>query len=155
VLKHRKLDHYDFSYTNLCGSNLRRFHLKHASFHQAILANADLSGAHLEGANFCRADMYETVLKRANLTRANLQGVQMAKTDLTNARLKGCTVYGAAAWDLELDRAKQERLSVLYKPVVGQRKEREEQLIVNGVDLASFIYFTLCNANLARVVGAT
>jgi uncharacterized protein YjbI with pentapeptide repeats len=155
ILKHRQLDRYDFSYTNFCGSNLRRFHFEHASFHQAILANADLSGAHLEGANFCRADMYETVLKRADLTRANLQGVQLAKTDLTNARLQGCTVYGAAAWDLKLDHAKQERLSVLYKPVVGQRQEHEEQLIVNGVDLASFIYFTLCNANLARVVGAT
>jgi uncharacterized protein YjbI with pentapeptide repeats len=155
ILKHRRLDRYDFSFTNFCGSNLRGFHLKGASFHQAILAKADLSRAHLEGANFCRADMYETVLKSANLTKANLQGVQLAKTDLTKAHLQGCTVYGAAAWDLELDRAKQERLSVLYKPAIGQRKEHEEQLIVDGVDVASFIYFTLCNANLARVVGAT
>ena len=155
ILKHRRLDRYDFSFTNFCGSNLRGFHFKGASFHQAILAKADLSGAHLERANFCRADMYETVLKRAHLTKANLQGVQLARTDLTKAHLKGCTVYGAAAWDLVLDRAEQEGLSVLYKPVVGQRKEREEQLIVDGVDVASFIYFTLCNANLSRVVGAT
>jgi len=90
-----------------------------------------------------------------NLTRANLQGAKLAKTDFTKAHIKGCTLYGAAAWDVELDGAEQEQLSVLYKPAVSQRKEHEERLIVNDVDLASFIYFTLCNANLARVVGAT
>ncbi|HEX2474411.1 MAG TPA: pentapeptide repeat-containing protein [Lacipirellulaceae bacterium] len=153
VLKHWRLDGYDFSYTNLCGSNLRGFHLERANFHQAILAKADLSHAHLERANFCRADMYETDFKGAHLTRANLQGVQMTRTNFTGANLHGCTVYGSATWDLALDGIDQTDLGIKYKPVIG--KSDEEELAVDGVDLASFIYFTLCNANLARVVNAT
>jgi hypothetical protein len=145
-----QLDGYDLSYANLCQAKLQRIHLKRANFHQAILAGADLSEAHLEGANFCRTDLYKTVLRNAWLTGANLQGVQMAMTDLTGADLTDCKVYGMSAWDLELTGAKQENLIVKYRPLLGN----EEEVVVAGLDLAAFMYLTLNNKNIARVVDA-
>lgn len=151
----------DFSYANLCEAQLAGVHLEHASFHQAILAGADLTGAHLEGANFCRTDLYETDLTGAFLTNANLQGVQLARTRLSGAHLSGCTVYGLSAWDLADEPADEDDLLIRYLPV----HEREgldspsnpltvKELRVKGLDLASFMYLTLNNRNIARVIDA-
>ncbi|GAA0941063.1 pentapeptide repeat-containing protein [Virgisporangium aurantiacum] len=148
------LDGYDFSYTNFTQANLRGMRLRDANFHQAILARADLAGAHLEGSNFCRTDFYETNFEGARLTGANLQGVQLARTNLTRAHLRGCTVYGLSAWDVKLDDADQSGLRIHYDELVGgQRIER--QATVDGIDVASFMYLTLNNANIARIIDAT
>jgi hypothetical protein len=148
------LDGYDFSYTNFTQANLRNMSLRGANFHQAILAKADLAGAHLEESNFCRTDFYETNFDGAWLTGANLQGVQLAKTNLKRAHLRGCRVYGLSAWDLELDGADQGDLLIHYEELVGgQRIER--QATVDGIDVASFMYFTINNANIARIIAAT
>jgi hypothetical protein len=148
------LDGYDFSYTNFTQANLRKISLKGANFHQAILAKADLTEAHLEESNFCRTDFYETNFEGAWLTGANLQGVQLAKTNLKEAHLSACRVYGLSAWDLKLDGADQRDLRIHYEELVGgQRIER--QAIVDGIDVASFMYFTLNNANIARIMEAT
>jgi hypothetical protein len=148
------LDGYDFSYTNFTQASLRSMSLRDANFHQAILAKADLAGAHLEESNFCRTDFYETNFEGAWLTGANLQGVQLTKTNLTGAHLSGCRVYGLSAWDLKLDGADQGDLSIHYEELVGgQRIER--QATVDGVDVASFMYFTLNNGNIARIIEAT
>jgi hypothetical protein len=148
------LDDYDFSYSNFTQATLDGFSLKRANFHQAILAHANLVGAHLEGANFCRTDFYETNLKGAWLAGANLQGVQLAKTNLTGADLRDCRVYGLSAWDLELQRADQRDLVIHYEQLVaGQRFTRDAK--VDGIDVASFLYFTLNNKNIARIIEAT
>lgn len=152
----RTLAGYDFSYTNLCQARMQRLHLEHANFHQAILAKADLSGAHLEGANFCRTDLYETIFQKAHLARANLQGVQMVRTILTGADLRNCKVYGLSAWDLELDHplVKQE-LIVRYRPSYTRRPNQdEEEVQVEGLDLAAFMYLTLSNRNISRIIEA-
>jgi hypothetical protein len=148
------LDGFDFSYTNFTGSCLSGMSLQRANFHQAILARAKLSGAHLEGSNFCRTDLYETDLAGAHLTGSNLQGVQLAKTNLTGAHLSGCRVYGLSAWDLKLEGADQGNLLVLYDELVGGQ-ELARQARVDGIDVASFMYFTLNNKNIARIIGAT
>lgn len=148
----RALDGYDFSYANFTRAKLRRVTFRRANFHQAILAGADLTGAHLEGANFCRTDFYETNFTGAHLTGANLQGVQLARTILAGADLRGCTVYGMSAWDLDLQqKTKHDRLTIKYQSVIGG-SEREEDIIVDGLDLAAFIYSTLNNRNIARII---
>jgi hypothetical protein len=146
-----QLEGYDFSYANLCEAQLRGVHLEGANFHQAILAGADLSDAHLEGANFCRTDLYKTIFRNAKLKGANLQGVQLAKTDLTGADLRDCKVYGMSAWDLELAGTQQENLIIRYTPV-AEHTGQEVEVVVDGLDLAAFMYFTLNNRNIARII---
>ena len=128
--------------------------LRGANFHQAILAKADLAGAHLDESNFCRTDFYETNFEGARLNGANLQGVQLAKTNLTRANLRGCRVFGLSAWDVSLDGAEQRDLEIHYEDLVGgQRIERHAT--VDGIDVASFMYFTLNNGNIPRIIDAT
>ena len=155
-VKGRTFDEYDFSYTNLCQARMQGLKLRRANFHQAILAQADLSGAHLEGANFCRTDLYETNFHNAFLARANLQGVQMVMTNLVGADLKNCKVYGLSAWDLKLDQPPvKQQLIVRYCPSYAQRPKRnEEQIKVEGLDLAAFMYLTLNNRNISRIIEA-
>jgi uncharacterized protein YjbI with pentapeptide repeats len=151
-LERRSLSGYDFSYANLSGAQLQGVYLRDANFHQAILAGADLTDAHLEGANFCRTDLYETNFTRARLNGANLQGVQLAKTILAGADLRDCKVYGMSTWDLVLsDDTRQENLLIRYRPV-GSDTSKEEEVTVDGLDLAAFMYFTLNNRNLSRII---
>lgn len=161
-LKSTNLAGYDFSYTNLCQAQWPGVNLVQASFHQAILAAADLSGAHLEGANFCRTDLYETNLAGAWLTGANLQGVQFARTRLAGAYVGGCTVYGLSAWDLRDTPANESGLRIRYtsfteqnsRPDTDQPDSSEvmKEVEVDGLDLASFMYLTLNNRNIPRVI---
>jgi hypothetical protein len=154
--KDRTLAGYDFSYTNLCQARMQGLHLERANFHQAILARADLSGAHLEGANFCRTDLYETNFRNASLARANLQGVQMVRTNLAGADLRGCKVYGLSAWDLKLGRPlEKQELIVRYRPSYERRPSRDDEVVqVEGLDLAAFMYLTLNNRNISRIIEA-
>ena len=152
----RTLAGYDFSYANLCQAKMQGLHLEHANFHQAILAKADLSGAHLEGANFCRTDLYETDFQNAFLAGANLQGCQMVRTILVGADLQGCKVYGLSAWDLKLDEPRvKQQLIVRYRPSYALQPSRdEEEVLVEGLDLAAFMYLTLNNRNISRIIEA-
>ena len=154
---------YDFSYANLCQAKMQRLHLEHANFHQAILAQANLSGAHLENANFCRTDMYETNFQKAHLARANLQGVQMVRTKLDGADLSKCNVYGLSAWDLEFGEPQKKRVTnktqellVRYRPSYARQAsdDKIEIVHVEGLDLAAFMYLTLNNRNISRVIEA-
>lgn len=153
--KHKPLDGYDFSYTNFCQAKLSGLHFKGANFHQAILAKADLVKAHLERANFCRTDLYEANLEGAFLTGANLQAALMVKTNLRSADLSRCKVYGLSAWDLTLDDAKQEQLTVDYQVFSSRTANvREEGVTVDGLDLAGFMYLTLNNRNISSILEA-
>jgi len=152
--KRRRLDGYDFSYANFTGATLRGVSMTGANFHQAILAGADLTEAHLENANFCRTDLYKTNFTDARLTGANIQGVQMAKTVLSGADLRNCTVYGLSTWDLDLSTARDQNLKIKYQSHIGEtsQKQGEEVVFVDGLDLAAFVYSTLNNRNIARIV---
>jgi len=152
--KDRTLAGSDFSFANLCQARMQGLHLEHANFHQAILAKTNLSGAHLEGGNFCRTDMYETNFENAFLARANLQGVQMVRTKLSGADLRGCKVYGLSAWDLVNQPQEQQELDVRYRPSYARRPSEEENVQVEGLDLAAFMYLTLNNRNISRIINA-
>ena len=148
---HVCLDGYNFSYANLTEAKLSGVSLKGANFHQAILAKTDLSGAHLEGANFCRTDLYMTNFTGAHLEDANLQGVQLTKTIFSGANVDRCNIYGMSAWDLQLNGASQQNFIIRYLPV-GEKEERTER--VDGLDLAAFMYLTVSNENIARIIDA-
>jgi hypothetical protein len=62
----------------------------------------------------------------------------------SGANVDGCNVYGMSAWDLQLDGARQQNLIVRYRPA-GEKEERKE--LVDGLDLAAFMYFTVSNEN--------
>jgi hypothetical protein len=147
------LEGVDFSYTDLCGSNLTGVVWQRASFHQAILANADFTRADLRWSNFCRTDLYETTFHGAHLEGANLQGVQLARTDLTSAHLHGCTIYGMSVWDVSLAGADESDLKIRYRP--NPDVAREEDATVHSLDLASFMHLTRDKRNISRVIQAT
>lgn len=149
-LQDTQLDGYDFSYSNLCQAQLQGVSLKRCNFHQANLADADLSGARLQGANFCRTDLYMTNFEGARMRGANLQGVQLARTDLTGADLRDCKVYGMSTWDIKLVGTEQENLIIKYQ-ARGDRGE-EEELTVDSLDMAAFLYSTLNNRNIRRLI---
>lgn len=150
-LKGCRLNRYDFSYANFCQAKLQGVFLRGANFHQAVLAGADFSDAHLEGANFCRTDLYQTNFTRASLKGANLQGVQLAKTILAEADLRDCKVYGMSAWDLDLATTKHSNLTITYQSMTGGTG-KEEKVAVDGLDLAAFMYSTINNRNIARII---
>lgn len=52
---------------------------------------------------------------------------------------------------LQLDGASQQNLIIRYRPA-GEKEERKE--LVDGLDLAAFMYFTVSNENIARIIDA-
>jgi Pentapeptide repeats (8 copies) len=54
-------------------------------------------------------DLREADLTGADLTGADLFGATLMM-DLTDADLTGCRVFGVSAWELKLERAKQQNL---------------------------------------------
>lgn len=69
----------------------------------------------------------------------------------SGANVDGCNVYGMSAWDLQLDGARQQNLIVRYRPT-GEKEERKE--LVDGLDLAAFMHFTVSNENITRIINA-
>lgn len=145
----------DFSNAVLINSDLHGQNLRGANFHEANLGRAKLHGADLTGANFCRTDLYETELPGAILSGANLQGTQLVKTNLEGAELIGCRIYGMSAWDLKLDRAVQRDLIIRYR-YEGEGEHTggggEDQIAVDNLEVAQFIYLLLHNRRIRRVI---
>ena len=151
-----KLEEVNFANAVLIEADLRGQTLNNANFHEANLGGAKLHDAKLRGANFCRTDLYETKMIGADLTGANLQGAQLAKTDLTGAHLIGCKVYGMSAWDLTLNSATQKDLRVRYRTGGdGRSHESENELLIDDLQVAQFMYMLLNNEHLKTVVDAT
>jgi uncharacterized protein YjbI with pentapeptide repeats len=133
----------------LRGTHLVMANLSEANLSRAILAEANLSDANLSGANLCEASLYEANLSRANLSGAKLIGVnlsaaQMVGTDLTGADLTGSRIYGVSAWNLKLERTKQQNL------VITDREEPE--ITVDNIEVAQFVYLLLHNEKIRDVI---
>ena len=151
----------DLTEANLRGANLRRADLTNgflawANFSRADLSGADLQAAWLEGAYLIRADLKEANLIRANLWGANLKGANLegtvlryaslVRTNLRGATLSGCNIYGVSAWDLKTDdKTKQDSL-VITLP------NSEENITVDNIEVAQFIYLLLNNQKLRDVI---
>jgi uncharacterized protein YjbI with pentapeptide repeats len=124
----------NLSGANLSGANLSGANLIEANFSAANLGGANLSGANLGGAN----------LGGANLSGADLWAVTLVDTDLTGADLTGCRIYGVSAWNLKLERTKQQNLVIT--------KVDEPTVTVDNIEVAQFIYLMLNNAKVRDVI---
>jgi hypothetical protein len=146
---------------NLCNANLIKADLRNATlirtnFHEANLGGAKLNGAKLKHANFCRTDLYETdlsapklkVRRRTDMTCANLQGTQLARTNFKGARLTGCTIYGLSAWNLKLEKAKQNDLKILYRVQQANGKWDEGEFVVQDLEIAQLVFLLLDNTRI-------
>ena len=86
----------------------------------------------------------------------------MVRTKLAGAVLTECNVYGLSAWDLELGKPQKnqvtkprQELVVRYQPYYGRRPSPHEEIVrVEGLDLAAFMYLTLSNRNISRIIDA-
>ncbi|MCK1719900.1 pentapeptide repeat-containing protein [Bradyrhizobium sp. 141] len=90
-------------------------------------------------------------LRDANLNNADLSGAKLLKTDLTDTDITGSRVYGVSAWDLKLDRAKQQNLVITRKekwPGAGT----EPEITVDNIEVAQFIYLMLSNQKIRDVI---
>jgi hypothetical protein len=142
------LNDYNMCNANLIQADLRDAELINTNFHEANLGGAKLNRAKLIGANFCRTDLYETDLSEANLTGANLQGTQLARTNFRDARLIGCTIYGLSAWNLQLKKAEQKGLRILYKVQQANREWDEGEFPVPDLEVAQFAFLLLDNTRI-------
>jgi len=128
----------------LGSTKLEKANLSGANLMEAYLAGADLAYANLSGANLYGADLANAFAFGANLTGANFERAILVDTCFTRADLTGCRIYGISAWDLTLDKAKQQNL-VITRP--GQPK-----ITVDNIEVAQFIYLMLNNQNIRDVI---
>jgi hypothetical protein len=68
----------------------------------------------------------------------------LVNTDLTGADLTGCRIYGASAWGLKLEAAKQHNLVITPK--------NEPVITVDNIEVAQFIYLLLHNKKIRDVI---
>jgi uncharacterized protein YjbI with pentapeptide repeats len=148
-LQEANLTEADLSRARLARANLDGASLARANLDEANLVWANLSRANLDGANLVRANLYgasfvRARLRGANLSGAGLSGAILLAADLTDADLTGCRVYGVSAWDLKLDRAKQQSLIIT--------REDGPEITVDNIEVAQFIYLLLHNQKIRDVI---
>jgi hypothetical protein len=129
---------------NLSGAGLVEANLGGANLSGANLSGANLGGANLGGANLSGANLRGANLGGANLSGADLWAVTLVDTDLTGADLTGCRIYGVSAWNLKLERTKQQNLVIT--------KVDEPTVTVDNIEVAQFIYLMLNNAKVRDVI---
>jgi uncharacterized protein YjbI with pentapeptide repeats len=134
----------DLRGADLRGADLRGAHFAGAHLAGADFRKADLSEAHLAGADFREADLSEAHLAGADLSGANLTRAVIVKTNFEEANLMGCSVYGIAAWNVNLLGAQQSDLIItqLDEPVIT----------VDNLEVAQFIYLLLHNDKIREVM---
>jgi uncharacterized protein YjbI with pentapeptide repeats len=146
---------------NLMGANLSQTNIRDANLWSATLSRANLVGTNLGGANLMFANLSEadlrganlfmTNLTRANLSDANLSGINLqlailVETDLTGADLTGSYIHGVSAWDLKLERTKQQNL------VITSTSSGEPKVAVDNIEVAQFVYLLLHNEKIRDVI---
>jgi Pentapeptide repeats (8 copies) len=131
-------------FANFTGANLIGADLTGAGLGFANFIGADLSGAVLNLANLSRADLTEAILTRTDLTEADLTGATLVSTNLAEAILTNCRIYGIAAWNVELEGAKQDDLVIT--------SYGEPTITVDNLEVAQFIYLLLNNPKIREVI---
>ena len=144
----------NLSWADLVGANLTGAYLGEANLSGACLSGANLSWAdlvraNLTGAYLGGANLSGTYLVGANLTGANLSGAYLERAalvdaDLAGADLIGCSIYGTSAWDLKLERTKQQNL-VITRP-------DQPTVTVDNIEVAQFVYLLLHNEKIRKVI---
>jgi hypothetical protein len=81
-----------------------------------------------------------------DLAGADLRVTQLVCTDLRDADVTGCRIYGISAWDVKLERAKQQSLVISFGD--------EPEITVDNIEVAQFIYLMLRNQKIRDVIDA-
>jgi uncharacterized protein YjbI with pentapeptide repeats len=134
-LSERDLSGMDFSDTNLSGVNFSGANLNHANLVRANLNGADLSRTDLSGRDLSGMD----------LSGANLNETRLIKTDFSHANLTNCSVYGIAAWDIQLNEQTVQTNLTITPP-------NQPAITVDNLKIAQFIYLLLNNAEIREVI---
>ena len=142
----------ELNWADLIGANLSGADLSRAYLIGANLQEANLNEANLSEANLCDADLKGANLIGANLRQAWLTGARLLATDLTSADLTGCNVYGVSAWDLKLDRAKQQNLIITQPSDPENTQPSDPEIAVDNIEVAQFIYLLLNNRKIRDVI---
>lgn len=149
---------------NFLQADLRDADLSNASLRMASLHLANLERANLSGTTLVSAQLNGSNLKKANLTRANLAGAELLETNLTGAilnhtSLQGarfirtkmrqakiieCNAYGISVWDVDLEGAQQERISI--------NDTDEPTITVDNLEICAFIRLLLNNKKIRNVI---
>jgi uncharacterized protein YjbI with pentapeptide repeats len=129
---------------HLIGADLTGAHLSGADLSRADLSGANLTGASLSGAVLTGARLIGADLTGADLSGAILWAASLVDTDLTGADLTGCRIYGISAWNLKLERTKQQNLVI----TAGD----EPEITVDNVEVAQFVYLMLHNEKIRDVI---
>jgi Pentapeptide repeats (8 copies) len=99
------------------------------------LREANLSGHNLNNVNFSGMD----------LSGANLNETSLIKTNFSHTNLSNCSIYGIAAWDIQLDEQTVQQNLTITPP--GQ-----PAITVDNLKIAQFIYLLLNNAEIREVI---
>jgi uncharacterized protein YjbI with pentapeptide repeats len=129
----------NLSKANLSGANLSGANLRGADLGGVLLVRANLSGVDLSGRDFSAKD-----LSRVDLSGANLNRTMLVGTNLSRANLSNCSIYGIAAWNLNLKGAIQSNL-IITPP-------REPVITVDNLQVAQFIYLLLNNKEIRHII---
>lgn len=143
-LREANLTDADLTEVDLSGALLIGANLTGAKLTAASLVYADLIDADLTGADLTRADLISTDLTNANLTDARLVGARLLSTVFHRAILTGCTIYGIAAWDVDLTGAVQTNLRIT--------SQREPEITVDDLEVAQFLHVMLHNEKIRKVI---
>lgn len=134
------LERADLGSARFAGARFARVMLREADLGNADLSGADLSGACLSGANLRGANLTDADLADAVLTYA-----QMVETVVDGARLAGASVYGVAAWGLDLSKVRdQTNLHITPEGHAG--------LTVDNLELAQFVYLMVHNEKIRGII---
>ncbi len=137
------------SEANISRARLFKAKLSGADLSQANLSKATFSATDLSGADLSQADLYGATLtwanlSGANLAKANLEAAILLETNFERANLTGCSVYGIAAWNVNLVEAQQSDLVIT--------RFNEPEITVDNLEVAQFIYLLLHNENIRKVI---
>jgi hypothetical protein len=157
-LQGRELGGFDFSGADLSHAALMGAELRRAKFVDATLEGvkindarapyADFTNARLADAYLWGSDFRETIFFHADLHGADLRCAQLVGSDFRKANLTGCRVYGVSVWDIKLDGACQEDLSI------APNRADPWQVRVGDMHVAQFIYLLTRHEKLRVVLKA-
>jgi uncharacterized protein YjbI with pentapeptide repeats len=152
-----------FDGASMRGAKLKGAYMENCSLHgvdlspydtgpggpNTLLVSANLSNVDFEDANLSGADLSKTMLTDANLKNAklletNLSEAILVRTILNEAELIGNSVYGIAAWDVQLDGATQKDLHI--------SPSGQSPITVDNLKIAQFIYLLLNNAEIRDAI---
>lgn len=125
-------------------ANLSEADLSEADLTEATLFGSDLFGVNLADAKLHGTNLMFADLRYADLSGANLQNAQLVHTDLSNAVLHGCSVFGAAVWEVNLDKAHQKELIITT--------DDQATITVDSLEVAQFIYLLLNREKLRNII---